>query len=244
MMAANINFSPVRVTFCPDVPRMTAMMIPANNTTPSINKKKTPTPKRWLCMPSILRSSRVPGPASARALIQALPFDLRILLVVVVDEQAVNERTNERDADGHQECQRTIVKINHFATLQFKSRRASMLIAVPGLPASGGQTLDDEKHAHEKRRQIEYIDGIALVPPRLLADARPIGPVVALEVGDHHLVAHHRVILQIDSPSLQRLDLRRDEPQVIHGLRMADELRFVAPLVHGDDQVQGFLVVL
>src|SRR5208282_3210053 len=133
MMAANINFSPVRVTFCPGVPRMTAMMIPTNNTTPSISRKKTPTPNRWLCMPSILRSSREAGPVSARALTQTLPFDLRILLVVMVDKKAVNKWSYEREADGQQQCQWAIIKINHF-TLQFIQMK---LLSFNGLGRAG-----------------------------------------------------------------------------------------------------------
>jgi hypothetical protein len=88
------------VTLSPPVPRITATIIPANKTIPSINRKKTPTPKRWLCMPSILRSIREPGALSARTIIQKLPFDLRIFLVVLVDKKTVNKWDQKSDADG------------------------------------------------------------------------------------------------------------------------------------------------
>src|SRR5450631_919738 len=109
MMAPNINFSPVRVTFCCLLPFITAMMIPANRAIPNINRQKTPTPNRWLCMPSMLRSIRGSGPPSARTSIQSLPLDLRNLLHVLVDEEAVKDRSQEGDADGHQDRQRTVI---------------------------------------------------------------------------------------------------------------------------------------
>src|SRR5271166_714717 len=120
MMAPNMSFSPVRVIFCLAVPRMTARMMPENTTMPTISRKKTPTPKRWLCMPSILRSSREPGSLSTRTFIQPLPFDLRIDLVKMVDEKAVNKRGQKGKADRQQDCQRAVVEIDHVAILQFK----------------------------------------------------------------------------------------------------------------------------